>query len=593
MVVRRYRLLILLAGAACNDAVLPSPPPPPPQPPPSQAATIEIVSGDSLTVIVGGIIEVVARVLDADSQPLSRAIVSYRIIDGHGIIDPANVETDGSGLAPKRWLLGTKVGEAQILEARTPAGNGDTLRVSFHANVRPGPPVTFERFAGDTQEAFFGRALADSLAVRFLDQYQNPVPGRTVFWSVLPGSGSIRPQSSVSDVNGIARASWTIDSGRVNLAVADPSQNSLAGATFIATGGRILWRHARAVASYNSPAVGSDGTIYYGARDSVFRAVKPDGTLLWSVKLPGLVDDGGPTIGPNGDIYVGAYPSKRVYAFRSNGTLRWSFPTGTPVRSSVAIAVDGTLYALSTADGLWAIDSTGTKRWVYRLTGASDDSPVVGRDGTIYVPEAMKGRLHAVTPDGSRRWVISFPGDTLNNDLGTPAIGPDGTVYLLAKDQQLYAIDTSGVIKWALSVGTTTMLAAKSAPAIAPDGTIYVSGFGSGLWAVSPAGGVLWNMAALAPPAYSSSTPALAADGTIYFVDGGSTLYALDHAGALRWQEPTNGGGTSASPVLGPDGTIYFPNTYRGLVAIHGTSPLVAGGWPTYQGDAGHSGRAP
>ena len=590
MVVRRWYLMSFLACCACQEGVAPRTHVPPPPPPPRQAARIETASGDGLTVVAGDILEVVARVLATDSQPLSGAFVSFHVISGQGFIFPANVETDSNGLASKRWLIGTRVGVPQTLEARTATGNGDTLRVSFHASVRPGPAVTVEKFAGDTQEAFFGRTLPESLAVRFLDQYGNAVPGQPVFWSVPQGSGSIQPASNLSDANGIARASWTIDTSRGNSAFAIP-QNALPYVAFHATGGRILWRHARAAWSWNSPAVGPDGTIYYGARDSVFRAVNPDGTLRWSVKVSGMVDDGGPTIGSNGDLYFGAYPTARLYAFRSNGTLRWAFSTGSPVRGTVALAGDGTIYALSIADGLWAIDPNGAARWVYPLSGASDDSPVIGTDGTIYVPEAMRGRLHAVASDGSRRWVISFPGDTINNDLGTPAIGPDGTVYLLAQDKKLYAIDSSGMVKWAVTVGTAT-IAAKSAPAIAPDGTVYVAGFGSGLWAVSPGGSVLWNTAAV-NPGFSFTTPTLAADGTIYFVDVSGDLYSFDGAGALLWTEPTNGAQTVASPALGPDGTIYFPNTYRGLVAIHATSPLVVGGWPTYQRDPGHSGRAP
>jgi len=589
MAVRRRCLLAFAVCVACHEATAPPPPPPPPRLP----AAIEVASGDRQSAIAGHVLSapVVARVLAADSRPLAGAVVSYRVLRGSGSVGPADIITDSSGLAPKIWRVGTLVVDTQALEARTVAGNGDTLRVTFHAAVLPGSAVTFQKFAGDTQEAFFGRTLPDSLAVRFLDQYGNPVPGEIVFWSVAQGSGSIAPDSSISGANGVARASWTIDTSRSNSAFAAP-RIPVADVGFSATGGKILWRHARAAWSWNSPAVGTDGTIYYGARDSVFRAVNPDGALRWSYKVPdGIVDDGGPALGSNGEVYFGAYPSQYVYALGPDGRLRWKFATGSPVRSAVALGPDGTVYALSIFNGLWAIDSSGAQRWFYALPGASDDSPVVGADGTIYVPEATKGRLHAIAPDGSERWVVPFPGDTIANDLGTPAIGPDGTIYLLAQDKQLYAVDSAGTIKWAVPVGTQT-IAAKSAPAIASDGTVYVAGFGSGLWAVSSAGAVLWNTAAISP-GFSFTTPALAADGTIYYVDLGGTLYALDGNGAVRWAEPTNGGGTDASPALGPDGTVYFPNSYRGLLAIQASSPLVVGGWPTYQHDQSHTGRRP
>ena len=53
----------------------------------------------------------------------------------------------------------------------------------------------------------------------------------------------------------------------------------------------------------------------------------------------------------------------------------------------------------------------------------------------------------------------------------SPAVGPDGTVYIGSWDDYLYAINPDSTIQWKFHAGHI-----RSSPAIAQDGTIY---FGS------------------------------------------------------------------------------------------------------------------
>ncbi len=53
----------------------------------------------------------------------------------------------------------------------------------------------------------------------------------------------------------------------------------------------------------------------------------------------------------------------------------------------------------------------------------------------------------------------------------SPAIGPDGTVYVGSRDCKLYAINgMTGVKLWEFKTGWSV----QSSPAIGPDGTVYV-----------------------------------------------------------------------------------------------------------------------
>ena len=61
-----------------------------------------------------------------------------------------------------------------------------------------------------------------------------------------------------------------------------------------------------------SPAIGSDGTIYFGSHDAKFYAINPDGTKKWEFVM-GDGTDSTPSIGSDGTIYFGS-DDKKLYA---------------------------------------------------------------------------------------------------------------------------------------------------------------------------------------------------------------------------------------------------------------------------------------
>lgn len=107
--------------------------------------------------------------------------------------------------------------------------------------------------------------------------------------------------------------------------------------------GKLKWKLATGDRSWSTPAVAKDGTIYLGSDDDHLYAVKSDGKLAWKLRL-GACDpkgfgpessrcdvDGGPTIGPDGTIYVGG---DGIHAVWPNGTLRWKLATAEHVAST-------------------------------------------------------------------------------------------------------------------------------------------------------------------------------------------------------------------------------------------------------------------
>ena len=55
----------------------------------------------------------------------------------------------------------------------------------------------------------------------------------------------------------------------------------------------------------STPAVGKDGTVYFGSSDNNLYAVTPAGKLKWSFPTKGGITNS-PVLGPDGIVYVGS-----------------------------------------------------------------------------------------------------------------------------------------------------------------------------------------------------------------------------------------------------------------------------------------------
>jgi large repetitive protein len=149
----------------------------------------------------------------------------------------------------------------------------------------------------------------------------------------------------------------------------------------------------------SSPAVGTDGTIYFGSRNTYIYALNPDGSEKWSFKTSGWID-ATPTLGNDGTIYVGS-ADKNLYALNSDGSLKWKFATAGQVRAMAAMGSDGTLYVGDSNTRLYAVNPDGTENWSLSLLGGYGilDTPIIGTDGTLYVGTYwINGRVYAIGP---------------------------------------------------------------------------------------------------------------------------------------------------------------------------------------------------
>jgi outer membrane protein assembly factor BamB len=286
--------------------------------------------------------------------------------------------------------------------------------------------------------------------------------------------------------------------------------------------GTLKWAYSTGRDIYSSPAIGSDGTIYFGSYDFYFYALKPDGSLKWRYDA-GTSIHSSPAIGPDGTIYfgqmVGEYSPGYFNALNPDGTLRWRVPNYNG-SSPPVIGLDSTVYFVgsnSYGSYLCAFSPDGMVKWLYPI-GSTNSSPAIGSDGTIYFDD------YALNPDGTLKWRGQVP-------ISSPVIGPDGTIYGAGEDR-FYAINPDGTVKWYYMNQSGT--SASTNPLIGSDGTIYFGG-GIGAWscgiiALRPDGTIKW-VCPTGPPRYSS--PAISFDGTIYIGTEDGYFYAVQSTGRL------------------------------------------------------------
>jgi outer membrane protein assembly factor BamB len=82
-----------------------------------------------------------------------------------------------------------------------------------------------------------------------------------------------------------------------------------------------LWEFGTGGTIISSPAIGDDGTIYFGSADTNLYAINPDGTRKWAFAAIDLINSS-PAIGADGSIYFGAGDPFNRNVLRSNRDVR-------------------------------------------------------------------------------------------------------------------------------------------------------------------------------------------------------------------------------------------------------------------------------
>ncbi len=328
----------------------------------------------------------------------------------------------------------------------------------------------------------------------------------------------------------------------------------------------------------SSPAIGADGTIYFGleigsnsAPSGQILAINPDGTEKWSVDTDDWVD-ATPLIGSDGTVYVGSWNGIMYALDGQTGAEKWTFDTESFIVASAAQGPDGTIYFGAGDFLLHAVDpATGVEKWAYPVEDWIFASPVIDPSGNIYFG-SHDDRFYVVDSSGELVWSALTGGDIVNG----AALMADSTVVFGSRDKFVYAINVDGSLRWTYETGDSI----DAAPSIGPDGSVTVGSTDGFLYRLNADGELIWRTS-LAAAIYS--TPAWREDGSIVVGASDFHLHALDANGAEIWKYET-GDWVDSSPVVTGNGRIYFTSFDKKLYALNSSSNADLGAeWGGFQ----------
>jgi outer membrane protein assembly factor BamB len=269
-------------------------------------------------------------------------------------------------------------------------------------------------------------------------------------------------------------------------------------------GGTEKWR-TEVGFSRSTPAIGDDGTIYVMTTHDGLKAINKDGTLKWTSddnrgEAPLAIGKGGnlffgegndgfvclskegervwvddqtsyfvkaiPAIRGNGNVVIGHEEYRFITEYDANGNTVWEALSSGLINSATVMASDGTVYVCGyTFPGghVEAFDKQGERLWHHELDEWPDGSACIGPDGTIYV-QARDDKIHAIDPDGDEKWSVNIG----RYGWGNVVVSNDGVVFVGNVDGNMTAIK-DGKISWVFKAGDNIY----STPAMDKQGILY------------------------------------------------------------------------------------------------------------------------
>lgn len=467
--------------------------------------------------------------------------------------------------------------------------SGESLHVTgtnFRATLEAGEP-RIGSFAGGTSLWYRWTApRTGRFQVSAVSEDFNPI--------IAVYTGSALNALSLVDASGNSAAnnksngaSWTIaaTAGSTYVITVDTKSAGTVGRfTLSLTDSRWQFQAVQAITS--PPALGRDGTVYFGSTDRLIYALTPEGTQKWTYPTGGLIDTASAAVGEDGTVYIGSNDGN-LYALNADGTLKWAHTFGilAPVSNSPALAADGTIYVKAGDGYLYALAPTnGATKWRFNVNApTSYASPSIAPDGTIY-QGSDDGRLYALNPDGTSKWI--FTGD---NDIYTvPAIDAAGNLYFsVLNTGKLFSIAPNGTQRWTY---TGAGIGSSSSPVLSPDGgTVYFGGYDRKLHAVNTANGSARWAYTLGDEVRASS-PAVDSAGVIYIGAYDFRLYAVNSDGTLKRTYDMGNWIRSSPAIFG--NTLYVGSNDRKMYAFDLANGAGSGPWPQYRHNARKTGRA-
>ncbi|HEY9840098.1 MAG TPA: PQQ-binding-like beta-propeller repeat protein, partial [Candidatus Obscuribacterales bacterium] len=187
----------------------------------------------------------------------------------------------------------------------------------------------------------------------------------------------------------------------------------------------------------SSPAIDSQGRIFAQSQDGKLYGLTSAGASLSGFPVSVGVSGNSPAIGSDGTVYTTADNLRAINP--ASGALKWN---STLCRTNPVL--DGEGYVLcANAGGNFTVlrvnPANGEAASIFALAGYYLHQLAAGGDGIMYFG-ADDGKFYALNPDYSTKWVYDVGGTVSSS----PAVLANGIVYVSSNNNTLYALQ-SGV----------------------------------------------------------------------------------------------------------------------------------------------------
>jgi hypothetical protein len=171
------------------------------------ASTLTLVAGARQRALAGNALpqQVVVRATSRRGGPAAGQMVTFKLADGQGTVEPRTAVTDADGRARATWTLGDYPGRQTLL------ATVEKVDSALAIEAESDPVAANTRVTALVQE-LTGRAgerLTDSVAVRVTDSAGRALADIPVRWTLDDG-GEVEALVARTDSLGVARAHWTL-----------------------------------------------------------------------------------------------------------------------------------------------------------------------------------------------------------------------------------------------------------------------------------------------------------------------------------------------------------------------------------------------
>lgn len=299
-----------------------------------------------------------------------------------------------------------------------------------------------------------------------------------------------------------------------------------------------------------SPAV-AFGMAVVGCDDgNVYAFDIASGHQIWNFTTGSKVRSTA-AIDVDGNIVFGSYDSY-IYKLSSRGQLIWKYKTGFSIYGPATIGPDNTIYIGSFDSYLYAIDSnTGTLKWRFRGNTVINGGPALGSGmfKDYVVAMSYGAQAYAVnTTTGALIWQFDYQ----QQGGGSSAVIVDATVYIGSWDGYFYAIDlVTGKKRWAYETNGEV-----ESHGAYHSGVVYGSSESAEAFALDAATGrEIWKYTDFGEEVNGSPT---VTDDYVFVGANDKYMYALHKSDGIRaWRFLTEANVFSSAAVA-DTGMIYF-----------------------------------